>query len=70
MRYYMSGLLLIFCFAIGWKLGQTKPAPPGVDLEVQELSIELGDFNESIEADGDPASDINPGFLSDPARRS
>ena len=70
MRYYMSGLLLILCFAIGWKLGQTKPAPPGVDLEVQELSIELGDFNESIEADVDPSSDINPGFLSDPARRS
>ena len=70
MRYYMSGLLLIVCFAIGWKLGQTKPAPPGVDLEVQELSIDLGDFNESIEVDSDPASDINPGFLGDPSRRS
>ncbi len=70
MRYYMSGLLLVVCFAIGWKLGQTKPAPPGVDLEVQELSIDLGDFNESIEVDSDPASDINPGFLGDPSRRS
>ena len=70
MRYYMSGLLLVVCFAIGWKLGQTKPAPPGVDLEVQELSIDLGDFNESIDVDSDPASDINPGFLGDPSRRS
>ena len=70
MRYYMSGLLLIVCFAIGCKLGQTKPAPPGVDLDVQELSIDLGDFNESIEVGSDPAPDINPGFLSDPSRRS
>ena len=70
MRYYMSGWLLGVCFAIGWKLGQTQPAPPGVDLEVQELSIDLGDFNESIEVDSDPASDINPGFLGDPSRRS
>ncbi len=70
MRYYMSGLLLLVCFALGWKLGQTKPAPPGVDLEIQELSIDLGDFNESLELESDPASDIQPALLTDPARRS
>ena len=70
MRYYMSGLLLIVCFSIGWKLGQTKPVPPGVDLDVQELSIDLGDFNESLEGDSDPASDIVPALLSEPTRRS
>ena len=70
MRYYISGLLLVVCFAIGWKLGQTKPAPPGVDLEVQELSIEFGDFNESIDASDDPASDIMPGVLSQPTKQS
>ena len=68
MRYYMSALLLVVCFGIGWKLGQTKPPPPGVDLEIQELSIELGDFNESLEVDA--ASEFTPALLSDPARRS
>ena len=70
MRYYISALLLVVCFGIGWKLGQTKPPPPGVNLDVQELSIDLGDFNESLEGDGDPASDIRPALLTDPARRS
>ncbi len=70
MRYYMSALLLVVCFGIGWKLGQTKPPPPGVNLEIQELSIELGDFNESLEVDADPASEFTPALLSDPARRS
>ena len=70
MRYYMSALLLVVCFGIGWKFGQTKPPPPGVNLEIQELSIELGDFNESLEVDADPASEFTPALLSDPARRS
>ena len=70
MRYYMSALLLVVCFGIGWKLGQTKPPPPGVNLEIQELSIELGDFNESLGVDADPASDFRPALLGDPARRS
>ena len=70
MRYYMSGLLLVVCFGIGWKLGQTKPPPPGVDLEIQELSIDLGDFNESLELEADPASEFRPALLGDPTRRS
>lgn len=70
MRYYMSALLLLVCFAVGWKMGQTKPAPPGVNLEIQELSIDLGDFNETLELDDDPASDIRPALLADPTRRS
>lgn len=70
MRYYMSALLLLVCFGVGWKMGQTKPPPPGVNLEIQELSIDLGDFNETLELDEDPASDIRPALLTEPTRRT
>ena len=70
MRYYMSGLVLLVCFAVGWKLGRTKQPPPDVNLEIQELSIDLGDFNQSLDMEQDPAADINPGLLGQPVRRS
>jgi len=70
MRYYMFALLLVICFGVGWKLGQTKPPPPDVNLEIQELSIDLGDFNKSLDLEEDPASDIRAGLLGPPVRRS
>ena len=72
MRYYLSGLLLIVCFAIGWNLGQTKLPPPEVNMEVQELSIDLGDFNAHPNSDleAEPWTDITPGLLGEPVRKS
>ena len=70
MRYYMSALLLVVCFGVGWKLGQTKLPPPDVNLEIQELSIDLGDFNPSLDLEEDPASDIHNGLLGQPVRQS
>ena len=70
MRYYMGSLLLVICFGVGWKLGQTKLPPPDVNLEIQELRIDLGDFNQSLDLEEDPASDIRAGLLGQPVRRS
>lgn len=70
MRYYMSGLLLLVCFAVGWGLGRTKVPPPDVNLEIQELSIDVGDFNTPINPDEEPWSDISPGLRVDPVRCS
>ena len=70
MRYYLSGVLLVICFGIGWTLGRTKLPPPEVNLEVQELSIDLGDFNTEPNPETQPWSDIAPGLLGEPVRKS
>ena len=70
MRYYLSGLLLLVCFGIGWNLGRSKLPPPEVDLNVQELSIDLGDFNTLPDLESEPWSDIEPGLLGEPVRKS
>ena len=70
MRYYLSGLLLMVCFGIGWNLGRSKLPPPEVNLEIQELSIDLGDFNAQPDPESEPWSDIEPGLLGEPVRRS
>jgi hypothetical protein len=70
MRYYLSGVLLVVCFGIGWNLGRTKLPPPEVNLEIQELSIDLGDFNTAPDLEAEPWSDIAPGLLGEPVRKS
>ncbi|MCP4811770.1 MAG: hypothetical protein GY888_04615 [Planctomycetaceae bacterium] len=70
MRYCLSGLLLVVCFGIGWNLGRTKLPPPEVNMEIQELSIDLGDFNVDPDPDAEPWTDITPGLLGEPVRKS
>lgn len=70
MRYYLIALFLLVCFALGSSLGQSKDPLPDVNLEIQELSIDLGDFNTSLDPENDSASDIRPGVLGAPVRRS
>ena len=70
MRYYRIALLLLICFGLGWGMARTRNVPADVNVDVQELNIDLGDFNADENPTEDPWSDISPNPLREAALRS